>query len=57
MRAGLVIAAIALALGVIVALSRPAPPTFADRFEDAEAKLEALSESIEEDLPEPQSER
>lgn len=54
MKAGLIIVGIVVALALVVAWSRPPEPSFDDRFEDAEAKLEALSKSIEEDLPEPQ---
>ncbi|MEL6707928.1 MAG: hypothetical protein AAFP79_06575 [Pseudomonadota bacterium] len=57
MKAGLIIAGIVLALALIVAWSRPSEPTFDDRFEDAEAQLEALSKSIEQDLPEPRGNR
>lgn len=57
MKAGLIIAGIVLALALIVAWSQPPEPTFDDRFEDAEAKLEALSKSIEQDLPEPRGNR
>lgn len=50
MRPAIVLALLVLALGLRVAIGEPPGGSFDDRFESAEAKLEALSRNIEEDL-------